>query len=176
MKTVVVEHDAVFVVDDLGLVAELDGLAETALADRTSIGIVQRDEAGRPIRNLTGQALTSLAGDAGHPLGGDLEVAGNELESSWCSCAELAQLAPCIDRHLARLTNGLGGDAGHAGVDRHDLVFCLVGASAQVGADRAGVTTDQLGAVPGRDTRSEAAGLQAFDRFRHLGHPLGEES
>ena len=102
-----VENDTVFIVHDLSLVAELDGLAETTLADGASIGVMQRDEAARPIRNLTGQALTSLAGDAGHPLGGHLEVAGDELESSWCSCSELAQLAPCIDRHLARLTNSL---------------------------------------------------------------------
>ena len=62
---VVVEHDAVFVVDDLGLVAELDGLAEPTLADRTGVGIVERDEARRPVGDVARQTLAGLAGDAG---------------------------------------------------------------------------------------------------------------
>jgi hypothetical protein len=37
----VVEDDAVVVVGDLGLVAELDGLAEPALGDRPGVSIVQ---------------------------------------------------------------------------------------------------------------------------------------
>jgi hypothetical protein len=39
----VVEHDAVVVVDDLGLVAELDRLAQPALGDRPGIRVVQAD-------------------------------------------------------------------------------------------------------------------------------------
>ena len=43
---VVIEHEPVFVVDDLGLVAELDGLAEPALLDRPGVGVVQADQPG----------------------------------------------------------------------------------------------------------------------------------
>ena len=39
----VIEDDAVGVVEDLGLVTELDRLAEPALADRAGIGVVQAD-------------------------------------------------------------------------------------------------------------------------------------
>jgi hypothetical protein len=41
---VVVEDDPVGVVDDLGFVAELHGLAQPSLADRASIDIVQADQ------------------------------------------------------------------------------------------------------------------------------------
>jgi len=56
---VVVEDDAVLVVNDLRLVAELDRLAELALGDRAGVRVVQADPAGRPRR-----------GRAGHPLPG----------------------------------------------------------------------------------------------------------
>ena len=46
---VVVDDDAVGIVDELGLVAELDRLAEPALSDRTGIGVVQRDKALRAV-------------------------------------------------------------------------------------------------------------------------------
>jgi transposase len=39
----VIHHDPVGVVDDLGLVAELDGVADAALADRAGVKIVQAD-------------------------------------------------------------------------------------------------------------------------------------
>lgn len=41
----VVQDDTVGVVDDLGLVAELDRLAQSSLADRASVGIVETDQA-----------------------------------------------------------------------------------------------------------------------------------
>jgi hypothetical protein len=53
----VVEHDAVVVVDDLRLVAELHRLAEAALGDRAGIGVVQADQPPRPVRSDPGQAL-----------------------------------------------------------------------------------------------------------------------
>jgi len=37
----VIEHDPVDVVDDLGLVPELDRLAQAALGDRAGVGVVQ---------------------------------------------------------------------------------------------------------------------------------------
>jgi hypothetical protein len=46
----VVEHDAVVVVHDLGLVAELDRLAEPALGDRASVTVVQADPPAGPVQ------------------------------------------------------------------------------------------------------------------------------
>ena len=43
---VVIEDDTVVVVDELRLVAELDRLAEAALADRAGVGVVQADQPG----------------------------------------------------------------------------------------------------------------------------------
>jgi hypothetical protein len=43
----VVQHDAVVVVGDLGLVAELDGRAEPSLADGPSVGFVLGHDPGR---------------------------------------------------------------------------------------------------------------------------------
>ena len=42
----VVQDDAVLVVDQLGLVAELDRLAQPALGDRAGVGVVQADPPG----------------------------------------------------------------------------------------------------------------------------------
>ena len=77
----VVEHDAVLVVHDLGFVTELDRLAESTLADRAGVGVMQRDKACGSLRDASGQALASLVHDAGHPLDGHLEVVGDRLES-----------------------------------------------------------------------------------------------
>jgi len=57
-------HDAVVVVvDDLGLVAELDRLAEPSLGDRPGITLVQADPAGGPVRDDAGDAVSGLRGD-----------------------------------------------------------------------------------------------------------------
>ena len=60
----VVEHDAVVVVEDLGLVAELHRPPETALGDRAGIAVVQADPPGGPVRSGAGQPLAGLLGDA----------------------------------------------------------------------------------------------------------------
>src|SRR5216683_5351696 len=59
----VVEDDPVVVVGDLGLVPELDGLAETALGDGPGILVMQADPPGRPGRHVPGQPLPGLRGD-----------------------------------------------------------------------------------------------------------------
>ena len=64
-----IEDHAVFVVDDLGLVAELDGPTETAFGDRSGVGIMQRHDAGRARRRDTlDHALAGLGGDLPEPL------------------------------------------------------------------------------------------------------------
>jgi len=72
----VVEHDAVVVVDDLRLVAELDRLPEPALGDRPGVAVVQADPPGRPIRCGAGQSLPGLRGDPP----GDLQQLGQVVD------------------------------------------------------------------------------------------------
>src|SRR6201997_290348 len=59
----VIEHDSVVVVDDLGLVPELDRLAESPLGDRAGIGVVQADPPGRSARGDPGDPLAALGRD-----------------------------------------------------------------------------------------------------------------
>ena len=47
-----IQDDAVVVVDDLGLVPELDRATEPALGDRAGIAVVQADPPGRPIGGI----------------------------------------------------------------------------------------------------------------------------
>ena len=54
---VVVEDHPVFVVEDLGLVAELDGFAEPTLSDRAGVGVIEGDETGGAIGDHAGEAL-----------------------------------------------------------------------------------------------------------------------
>ena len=61
---VVIEDHPVGVVDDLGFVAELDGLAQTSLADRTGIDVVQAHHPGRRLGHHPGQAATGLGHNA----------------------------------------------------------------------------------------------------------------
>ena len=64
----VVEDDAVVIVGDLGLVAELDRAVDAALADRPGIGIMQADQPGRGVRGLPGQPGPGLGHDRRGPL------------------------------------------------------------------------------------------------------------
>jgi hypothetical protein len=59
----VVEDDAVVVVRDLGLVAELDRLAESALADRAGVRVVQADPPGRAVGGVALNPLPGLRDD-----------------------------------------------------------------------------------------------------------------
>ena len=63
----VVDDDAVVVVEDLGLVAELDWPPEPTLGDRAGVAVVQADPAGGAVRSGPGQPLAGLFGD---PAGG----------------------------------------------------------------------------------------------------------
>ena len=65
---VVVEHDPVGVVGDLGLVAELHRFAQPALDDRAGVRVVQRHQPGRRCRGDTGQAGAGLGDDPAGPI------------------------------------------------------------------------------------------------------------
>ena len=57
---IMVEDDAVLVVDELGFVAELHRFAEAAFRDRPGVRVVQADPPGRAIWCLSGQPLPRL--------------------------------------------------------------------------------------------------------------------
>ena len=59
----VVDDDAVVVVEDLGLVAELDRPPEPTLGDRAGVAVVPADPAGGAVRSGPGQPLAGLFGD-----------------------------------------------------------------------------------------------------------------
>ena len=65
-----IDDHAVFVVDDLGLVTELDRFAEPAFDDRTGITIVQRHDPRRAGRGApVNDAFAGLGCDLAEPLG-----------------------------------------------------------------------------------------------------------
>jgi hypothetical protein len=70
----VVEHDPVGVVDDLGLVAELDRPADAALADRPGVRVVQADQPACPVGHPTGKAGVGLVEQPTGPLGRGLQL------------------------------------------------------------------------------------------------------
>ena len=57
-----VEDDAVVVVDQLSLVAELDRFPEPALSDRPGVGIVQADLPRCTVWDLAGEPFSGLLG------------------------------------------------------------------------------------------------------------------
>lgn len=68
--------DAVLVVQDLRLVAELHRLAESSLGDRPGVPFVQADPSGRPGRGDAGDPLPALRGD----LTGRLQQRGQVVD------------------------------------------------------------------------------------------------
>jgi hypothetical protein len=123
----VVQDDAVVVVGDLGLVPELDGLAEPALGDRPGVRVVQAHPPGGPVRHRAGQPLSRLRGDlaggfqqlrqiidccaaqpAPQPARGVLEPCrgqGRRLRVG------AAQRPPCVGQRPRRLGGGALGQA-----------------------------------------------------------------
>jgi hypothetical protein len=61
---VVVQREPADVVDDLGLVAELDRTVDTALADRPCLGVVQADQAGGRVGLAAIEAETGVMQNA----------------------------------------------------------------------------------------------------------------
>ena len=59
----VIQHDPVVIVDDLGLLPELDRLTEPALGDRAGITVVQADPPTRPIGGVAVHPLAGLRDD-----------------------------------------------------------------------------------------------------------------
>jgi len=59
----VVQDHSIDVVDDLGLVAELDRATQPLLGDRSGVGIVQAHPPGGAVGSDPGEALPGLCGD-----------------------------------------------------------------------------------------------------------------
>ena len=159
---VVVQDDAVVVVDNLPLVTELDRFAEPALRDRPGLPVVQTDHPGRPVRGGPGDPLPGLTDD---PLG-RLQQVGQVIHRSG---------QPTSTTPRGRITNPGRGEFGGlrpgpaqrpAGVDQQPLgVPC--GGLSEVGE----LTGDPLHAVLDLVTAQLGAGparLQVFDEERGL--------
>jgi hypothetical protein len=71
----VIGDDPVVVAGELGVVLELDGLAEPAPGDRPGVWLVQADPPGRPVRHRAREPLPRLRRD----LDGDLQQPGQAL-------------------------------------------------------------------------------------------------
>lgn len=111
-----VYDDAVFVVDDLGLVAELDRSTEPTLHDRTRIGIMQRHDPGGAVGCGPGETLPALLGDLACPLSELLEAVDLSTHPTRPSAAR-CQLATRVADHTLGLTHGTLGDPDELAID-----------------------------------------------------------
>ena len=137
---VVVDDDAVVVVDDLGLVAELDRLTELTFGDRSGIRIVQADPAGRASRGDARQALPGLFGHAP----GDVQQFGEVVDRAAQPTAAPARgrVLPASLRELLSLALRLIAALGAAKPQlRGDPVRTLARGAAPVPKMRAGRAT-----------------------------------
>src|SRR6266508_742153 len=137
---VVVEDDAVGVVHDLGLVAELDRLAETALADRPGVGVVQADQPGRTVGHLAPQSGAGLCDDPACALQGRVQFVQRAMQPAFRLPGGPAQRPAGVADDRVRVTHGrfgevgqLAGDAPHGGLG---LVALLRATQPQLAGNR----------------------------------------
>jgi hypothetical protein len=109
---VVVQDDAVLVVDDLRLVTELDRLAELAFGDRTGVRVVQADPAGRP---RPGWCRPPAAG-SGPPPGGSPPAARSGRSRPGAAGRADAPLRRPSSYYSQRVGLGLSPSQGPPGV------------------------------------------------------------
>src|SRR5690606_13110301 len=103
----VVQDDAVVVVDNLALVAELDRPVDTALGDRSGVRVVQADQAGSRLGLTAGQPETGL----GHHPGGPVQDRVEFVEST---AQPALDTASCARERATRVTRHRGGLGAHA--------------------------------------------------------------
>src|SRR6185369_6323 len=99
----VVEDDAIGVVDDLRLVAELHGLAQPALADRAGVGIMQADQPGGRLGHHPGQPATGLRHHPLSALDHGVEVVDRLLQSAFTRAARAAERASGVAQYRGGL-------------------------------------------------------------------------
>jgi hypothetical protein len=132
----VVEDHAVFVVDELGLVAELDGRADRALADRSGVRVMHRHDPSRRLGKVTSESLCALFGHLHHTTSHRLQAIHGHPVLSFGSSARLAESAARVAGHGPGLMCHGPGDDHDLGVDPPDVVCLVVGAATQAGVDR----------------------------------------
>ena len=123
----VIDDQPVGVVDDLGLVAELDRLAEASFADRSGVGFVQRHEPGRPGGLVTADPGAGLVDDPRGALDEHREVVEHAPHPSPASL---------VVQGFRRFGDRCGGEVGELAGDHQHLRFGLVAAPSQPHPDR----------------------------------------
>jgi hypothetical protein len=104
----VVQDDAVVIVGDLGLVAELDGPVDAAFADRPRVGVVQADQPGRAVRHLPSQPGPGLRHDRGGALDGDRQIVQRPPQSAVRPAGQCPGKCPrAVAQHRGGLRRGL---------------------------------------------------------------------
>lgn len=171
---VVVDHDAVFVVDDLGLVAELDRAAEAALHDGAGVGAPQRHHPGRALRRSSGHPSAALLGDPFGPLRQLLQPGDLDLGPGRRS-VPVAEGTAGVAGHRPGLSDSPLGDAGQFPVDPADLVQAVIGTAAQVGVDRPRPGLDTAGPVGEPGPGCEPGGLELAYGAGNADHALGHQ-
>ena len=124
----VVQDDAVVVVGHLGLVAELDRLAEAALGDRARVRVVQADPAGGSGWRDPGESLPGLRGDLSRRSDQLSQIVDRPGELSATSTRDRITLT------VGLLLRGLGSSPpqGSFGVGQH-LLGAVGGGLSQIG-------------------------------------------
>jgi hypothetical protein len=97
-----VQDDAVVVVGDLGLVAELDRAVDAALADRPGIRVVQADPPGRAVRHCPGHPGPGLPHDRGGALDGDRQLVQGPPQPAQVRASRCTDMPAADTRSTAR--------------------------------------------------------------------------
>ena len=108
----VIEDDPVGVIDDLGFVAELDRCAQTSLADRAGIDIVQADQPARRLRHHPGQAATSLGHNTFGASDEGVQTVDRPAQLAFALPAGTAQCAAGVTDHRGGFAHRRFGDPG----------------------------------------------------------------
>ena len=145
---VVIDDHAVFVVDDLCLVTELDGLAEPAFGDRPRVGVMQRHDAGRAVGGGACEPLAALFGDLRGALGELFEPVDEPTNPTGGRLGpRRRQPASCVAHHPVGVACDPVGDASELAVDPLDFGELVVAAASQVRVDRPRPRVSRAGPV-----------------------------
>ena len=147
-----VEDDPVGVVDDLGFVAELDGLAQASFADRAGIDIVQADQPAGRFGHHPGQAATGLGDNTFGVSHQGVEVVDRPVQPALALPGRRAQCASGVADHRGGFAHRLLGDPGQfSGDPAHrglGLIALLLTAQFQLRGDRAGPPPGRAPPIP----------------------------
>ena len=123
----VIDDQPVGVVDDLRLVAELDGLAESSFADRSGVGFMERHEPGGSRRLVALHPGAGLVDDSHGAFDEHREILEHATD---------APPASLVVQGVRRFGHRCGGEVGELAGDHQDLRFGFVAAASQPHPDR----------------------------------------